>query len=106
MLGNELGDKSKMDSQKQLWFVYMLRCGDKSLYTGITTNVERRLRQHRGEIKGGARYTRSRTPLTLVWLEPATDRSEASRREMAIKALRAQDKEALIANYVSVEEIS
>lgn len=101
-----MADKSKMDNQKQLWFVYMLRCGDRSLYTGITTNVKRRLRQHRGEIKGGARYTRSRTPLTLVWLESATDRSEASRREMAIKALKVQDKESLIANYESVEDIS
>lgn len=101
-----MADKSKMDNQKKLWFVYMLRCGDRSLYTGITTNVKRRLRQHRGEIKGGARYTRSRTPLTLVWLESATDRSEASRREMAIKALKVQDKESLIANYESVEDIS
>ena len=70
------------------WYVYMLRCGDGSLYTGSTTDVERRLREHQGGT--GARYTRSRPPVTLAYAE-APDRSAAQRREAAIKKLpRAQ----------------
>ena len=71
------------------WYVYMLRCGDGSLYTGSTTDVERRLREHQGVT--GARYTRSRPPVTLAYAEEAPDRSAAQRREAAIKKLpRAQ----------------
>ena len=71
------------------WYVYMLRCGDGSLYTGSTTDVERRLREHQGGT--GARYTRSRPPVTLAYAEEAPDRSVAQRREAAIKKLpRAQ----------------
>ena len=71
------------------WYVYMLRCGDGSLYTGSTTDVERRIREHQGGT--GARYTRSRPPVTLAYAEEAPDRSAAQRREAAIKKLpRAQ----------------
>ena len=71
------------------WYVYMLRCGDGSLYTGSTTDVERRLREHQGGT--GARYTRSRPPVTLAYTEAVADRSAAQRREAAIKKLpRAQ----------------
>ena len=71
------------------WYVYMLRCGDGSLYTGSTTDVERRLREHQGGT--GARYTRSRPPVTLAYAEEAPDRSAAQRREAAINKLpRAQ----------------
>ena len=71
------------------WYVYMLRRGDGSLYTGSTTDVERRLREHQGGT--GARYTRSRPPVTLAYAEEAPDRSAAQRREAAIKKLpRAQ----------------
>lgn len=95
-----------IESEQRKWFVYMLRCGDGSLYTGITTDVRRRLRQHRGEIKGGARYTRSRRPLKLVWLESAADRASATRREIRVKALRTRDKESLLTEYVDVEDFS
>ena len=88
------------------WFVYMLRCGDGSLYTGITTDPQRRLRQHRGEIKGGARYTRARRPLVLVYLESQTDRSAAGRREAQIKALKASEKELLIRTQAEAEDFS
>ena len=67
------------------WYVYMLRCGDGSLYTGSTTDVERRLREHQGGT--GARYTRSRPPVTLAYAEEAPDRSAAQRREAAIKKM-------------------
>ena len=62
----------------------MLQCSDRTLYTGITTDLQRRLREH-NEAKAGARYTRVRRPVTLVYSEPAGSRSEAARREAQIK---------------------
>jgi putative endonuclease len=78
------------------WHVYILRCADGSLYTGITTDPDRRLREHNTGATG-ARYTRARRPVTLFYLETAADRAEASRREQAIKRLRRADKLALSA---------
>lgn len=72
------------------WFVYMLRCGDGSLYTGSTTDVTRRLREHQSGT--GAKYTRSRPPVALVYTEPAADRAAAQRREAAIKRLPHREK--------------
>ena len=72
----------------------MIRCSDRSLYTGITTDMERRWRQHAD--RRGARYFRGRRPLEIVYLEPGHDRSSASRREAAIKKLQRADKERLI----------
>ena len=69
------------------WFVYLLRCADGTLYTGITTDVERRVAEHNGNHGLGARYTRSRRPVTLAHVEPACSRAEAARREAAIKQL-------------------
>jgi putative endonuclease len=69
------------------WFVYMLRCADGTLYTGITTDIDRRLAEHNGEGGLGARYTRSRRPVALAYSEPAASRAEASQREAAIKQL-------------------
>lgn len=65
----------------------MLRCADGSLYTGITTDVHRRVAEHNGDARLGARYTRARRPVQLVYAEGAADRAEASRREAAIKRL-------------------
>jgi len=69
------------------WCVYLLRCADGTLYTGITTDVARRVEEHNGNGGLGARYTRSRRPVELVYVEGAADRAEASRREAAIKRL-------------------
>ncbi|MGB5868199.1 MAG: GIY-YIG nuclease family protein [Arcobacteraceae bacterium] len=68
------------------YFVYILECSDKSLYTGITTNVEKRLNEHNNSPKG-AKYTKARRPVKLVYSEPSEDRSSASKREYAIKKL-------------------
>ena len=67
------------------WVVYMLECADKSLYTGITTNLERRLAEH--EAGKGAKYTRGRGPFRLVYSETCAGRAEATRRETAIKLM-------------------
>lgn len=76
------------------WFVYMLRCGDGTLYTGVTDDVPRRLAAHRAG--KGAKYTRGRGPLELVYQEQVPDRSAALRREYQIKRLSRQEKEKLI----------
>jgi len=91
---------------KNQWYVYILRCGDGSLYTGITTDPQRRLRQHRGEIKGGAKYTRARLPIQMVWLESQFDRASATRREIEIKRLKSASKEQLLLNFERAEEFS
>jgi putative endonuclease len=77
------------------WYVYMLRCADGSLYTGITTDVVRRVAEHNGDGGLGARYTRSRRPVELVYVETASDRADAARREAAIKRLDRAQKLAL-----------
>ena len=76
------------------WYVYMLRCGDGSLYTGSTDNVERRLAVHQSG--KGAKYTRSRLPVTLVYQEELPDKPAALRREAAIKSLTRSEKLALL----------
>ncbi|MFT7507559.1 MAG: putative endonuclease [Acidimicrobiales bacterium] len=79
------------------WFVYILRCADNALYCGVTTDIDRRLAEHNGEAKGqGAKCTRARRPVTLVYREPCTDRSAASKREWAIKQLPRVEKIKLI----------
>ncbi len=77
------------------WFLYLLRCRDGSLYTGVTTDVPRRLRQHEHG-KGGA-YTRSRLPVRLLYQENHSDRSSALRREAQIKGWPPADKRRLAA---------
>lgn len=77
------------------WFVYMLRCADKSLYTGVTTDIERRLNEHNGE-KSVTKYTRVRQPVELVYQECLGSRSEACKREAQLKKLKKIDKEALV----------
>ena len=72
------------------WKLYILRCGDGTLYTGITTDVEKRLGAHR--TGKGAKYTRGRGPLELVYTEECGDHSAALRRELAIKALPREEK--------------
>jgi putative endonuclease len=76
------------------WQVYIILCKDNSLYTGITTDVQRRFAQHLAGT--GAKYFRGHSPLRLVYLEEGHDRSSASRREAEIKKLRPEDKRRLI----------
>lgn len=80
------------------WFVYILECADNSLYTGITTDCDRRLAQH--NLGTGAKYTRARLPVKLVYQETSEDRSAASKREAAIKRLTRQQKKALLSSSV------
>jgi putative endonuclease len=76
------------------WYVYILCCADRTLYTGVTTDLERRVAEHnRGT---GARYTATRLPVDLCYSEPAADRSAAQRREAEIKRLPRAHKLTLI----------
>jgi len=84
------------------WCVYILRCGDGSLYTGITDDVDRRLAAHRAG--KGAKYTRGRGPLELVHREEYPDKGSALKREYAIKQLRREEKEQLIRGEVESME--
>ena len=79
------------------WFVYILRCGDGTLYTGITDDVDRRLAAHRAG--RGAKYTRGRGPLELCYTEAQPDKPAALRRELALKKLRRDQKEQLIQTW-------
>ena len=85
------------------WSVYIIIASDDSLYTGITTDISRRWKQH-SEGKGGARYFRGRKPVSVVYFEPGHNRSTASRREAEIKQWPRTRKQALIrsdSNHVS-----
>jgi len=81
------------------WQVYIILCSDDSLYTGITTDVERRFAQHLAGT--GAKYFRGRSPCRIVYLESGHNRSSASRREVEIKRLRPADKRLLITSSVA-----
>ncbi len=82
------------DSSTDTWFVYIMRCADNSLYTGITKDVDRRLKQHNAGT--ASRYTRGRLPVSLEYQEAQPSQSMALKRELAIKALPRHEKESLI----------
>ena len=84
--------------KKQDWFVYILQCSDKTLYTGVTTDIERRIEEHNTGNKG-AKYTAARRPVKLVYSEHLDSRSEAQQREHQIKSLTRQQKQKLIDMY-------
>ena len=81
-------------SEKQKHFVYILKCADGTFYTGWTTDVEKRVETHNSG--NGAKYTRARRPVELVYVEEYDDKIEAQRRERAIKKLTRAKKEELI----------
>ncbi len=80
------------------WKVYIVECSDGSFYTGITTDIQRRLLEHNHSFKS-AKYTRSRRPVRLVYEEDTQNRSTASKREYQIKKMKQKDKKILIENY-------
>ena len=77
------------------WFLYVVRCKDNTLYTGVTTDVERRLHEHNSS-KRGARYTRYRRPIKLVYWERHQNQSEAQQAEYKFKQLSKKEKEKII----------
>ena len=87
---------NKMDHER--YFTYILRCADESLYCGWTTNLEMRVDAHNGLVTGGAKYTKGRRPVTLVYYESFRQKQEAQSREYAIKRLNKAQKLRLIAS--------
>ena len=83
-----------------MYFVYILRCEDNSLYTGITTDLKRRFNEHSGVCSGGAKYTASRRPVKFEAAFSAEGRSAASKLEYRIKALKRTEKELLISGQI------
>lgn len=78
------------------WYVYLLECADGSLYCGSTVDPERRVQEHNGELPNGAKYTKVRRPVKLVYQEKCADRSAAGKREWEIKHLPRVTKEKLV----------
>ena len=81
------------------YHVYIVRCNDNSLYTGITTDLKRRLHEH-NQTKKGAKYTRSRRPVSLVYSKIVENRSMAQKEEYRIKKLNKRKKEELVKNWL------
>ncbi len=79
-----------------MYYTYILRCDDNSLYTGITTDLERRFKQHQGKVAGGAKYTKSRMPIKYEMAWQSENKSLASKLEYRIKKLSKADKELII----------
>ena len=77
----------------------MIRCSDASLYAGVTTDVERRFKEHKEGGKIGAKYTRAKIPLRVVYIEPCNSRSEAQIKEAKFKKMKKEEKEALVKAY-------
>ena len=80
------------------WYVYMVRCSDSSLYTGVTVDINRRIFEH-NFTKKGAKYTRSRRPVRVVYIEKFKNRSSAQKKEYYLKSLQKKNKEKLVEEY-------
>ena len=79
------------------WIIYILKCKDQSLYTGITNDIDKRIEKH--TFGNGSKYLRGRLPITLVYEETALNRSNATKRELEIKKLNKKEKQFLIKSY-------
>lgn len=88
-----------------MYYTYIMRCEDGSLYTGITTDVERRFKEHQGKLSGGAKYTKGRIPIKVEVMWQSDNRSLASKLEYRIKKLSKVDKETLILNPHLLEKL-
>ena len=88
-----------------MWYIYMVRCSDSSLYTGIATDVARRFAEHAAQGKQAAKYLRGKDPLTLVFAVEVGSRAEASRLEAKVKRLAKIDKEELIKGVESLASL-
>jgi len=80
------------------YYVYIVKCSDDTLYTGITTDIDRRIDEHNGMRPGGARYTKARRPVELMYTAKFPDRSSASKEEARIKKMPRKDKMIIIEN--------
>ena len=84
------------------FFVYIVKCSDNSYYTGIATNLEKRIKEHNGQLKGGAKYTKGKGPVVLKHFEKFETRGQALKREAEIKKLKKTEKERLAASILMI----
>lgn len=87
------------------WYLYVVECSDSTLYTGVTTDVERRVREHNTTSRG-AKYTKFRRPVKLLWFKMYSNRSNAQSAEYAFKKLPRQQKVKLIRRYLHEQELT
>ncbi len=103
IFNKKIRKKKKMKTaHEQNWYVYLAECSDKSLYCGITANLIRRFQQHNGIRKGGAKYTQSRRPVTLLAYQGLMQKSQALKLEITIKNLPKNQKLAFLQNLHGV----
>lgn len=89
----------------KIWFIYLIRCNDGSLYTGITTDVNRRLREHQGDEGKGSKYLRGKAPLNLVFKKKVGSKDLALKIEHRVKKLTKSNKERLVDGKIAIREI-
>ncbi|MEN9567792.1 MAG: hypothetical protein RLZZ69_2988 [Cyanobacteriota bacterium] len=94
-----------MGEKELTWSIYIIRCGDRSLYTGISNNVAKRLAVHQSGSSQAAKYTRTRHPLRLVFTAEVGTKSAASRMEYYVKQLPKRTKESLVAGTISLSDL-
>jgi putative endonuclease len=94
-----------MENKELIWSIYMIRCGDRSLYTGISNNVPKRFAVHKSGSSQAAKYTRTRHPLRLVFTAEVGTKSAASRMEYYVKQLPKRTKESLVAGRISLSDL-
>ena len=93
-----------MTETKSTWSLYMVRCGDQSLYTGISNDVPKRFESHCAQGKHCAKYLRGRSPLSLVFVSEVGDHGKAASAEHKVKRLCKQDKERLVRGHISLQQ--
>jgi predicted GIY-YIG superfamily endonuclease len=96
-IGIDMLSQKKTGRPSRRWYLYVLKCSDGTLYTGITNNLSRRIEQHNAG--KASRYTRSRRPVKLVFQEPCRGRSSALKKECALKSLSRKEKEDYMRNH-------
>ncbi len=97
--------KSPSPQSPPPWFLYIIRCADNSLYTGITIDLERRFAEHQAQGTKCAKYLRGKAPLKLVFTTPVGDKSAASRLELRVKKRSKQTKERLITGKTTLARL-
>jgi len=98
--GMKIKNKRNRSKNKDPWNLYLLRCGDGSLYTGITKNLTQRLEKHNNG--KGATYTRTHRPVRLIYQESCADRTTALIRELKVKSMSRKEKEELVSATVGI----
>ena len=96
-MSNKSDSEDSQEDTPSQWYVYLMRCADNSLYTGVTTDPDRRVSEHNGELNGkGAKYTRTRRPVTLAVAIPLPSKVAVYQAEYAIKRLNRSEKESVV----------